>query len=632
MISLDEYVEAGWVIIPVLANTKKASVSWRAYIDNKPAVDEIKALLAGHTGNYAVLTGPVSGVIVVDIDAPDAYEGFIKTYPTGRVAKTPSGGYHLYYAYRGNDIGNSVSKIGNLLDVRGRGGYVLIPPSTIDGTAYTWLLSGEPSPLPAGLRDTILNGGTAVLTSAPAPAPSTQPENDQLDKNRFTWLKVLQNGFTPNAHNNEVLYCAAYLARSGMLPEEIYKTLAALNASDPTPQTDAELRATIASALGHVRKEAPQGGVSSEPAADVFDAVPMTDFMVRYDQQDIFDTWLIEDWLPAQSIIMVSAPPEHYKMWLVLDAALTVALGKEFTPFLTNFAAGGSPEPVYIFQQEDHPGQVAHRLNMIIRRKIPPGAVRYVQESDRHILEFKPPLLNVPVYFHTSGVLTLQDEALDKLEEKIKGLGIKLCVIDPFYMLANAEDYFASAARQMGRLKAIRNAYGTAFLIAHHNRKSGGTGREAVYGSQLLNGAVEGMWLINPKSSEGAGALRPSGYDVTVTGKAFKSRERYQLDIKVDRRIDDETGDEVSTYAFEAVNVSDGTLTAVLSTLSRGALAFDDLYDAVSASITITRSTFRRRLEAMVGRQIVKSEQPNSDGRRGRPRVVYAIRPDMAGH
>ncbi len=47
--------------------------------------------------------------------------------------RTPSGGSHLYY--EGDAQGNaSMSKHG--LDLRGRGGYVLAPPSAVDGRSY----------------------------------------------------------------------------------------------------------------------------------------------------------------------------------------------------------------------------------------------------------------------------------------------------------------------------------------------------------------------------------------------------------------------------------------------------------------------------------------------------------------
>src|SRR5262249_32485279 len=55
-------------------------------------------------------------------------------------AITGGGGFHLYFrAPEGVDIRNSTGKLGAGIDVRGKGGYVLLPPSLhISGRRYAW--------------------------------------------------------------------------------------------------------------------------------------------------------------------------------------------------------------------------------------------------------------------------------------------------------------------------------------------------------------------------------------------------------------------------------------------------------------------------------------------------------------
>jgi hypothetical protein len=55
------------------------------------------------------------------------------------MVRTPSGGWHLYYrGSHANSVGTAKRGLGPGIDIRGREGYVLIPPSIIDGTEYTF--------------------------------------------------------------------------------------------------------------------------------------------------------------------------------------------------------------------------------------------------------------------------------------------------------------------------------------------------------------------------------------------------------------------------------------------------------------------------------------------------------------
>ena len=83
--------------------------------------------------NIAVPTGGRSGVLVLDVDYPaslDALEAKHGQFPETRTHSTGSGGMHLIFAYpEGSDIRNSAGKLGEGLDVRGEGGYIIVPPS-----------------------------------------------------------------------------------------------------------------------------------------------------------------------------------------------------------------------------------------------------------------------------------------------------------------------------------------------------------------------------------------------------------------------------------------------------------------------------------------------------------------------
>jgi putative DNA primase/helicase len=104
-------------------------------------------------------TGAPIGAIVVDIDAGvDAKTGEVfetKDIISALEAKigtalstatwtveTPRGGRHLYFNLPADvEIGNRAGLIPRV-DVRGTGGYVVVPPSRrVDGAAYRWMVT-----------------------------------------------------------------------------------------------------------------------------------------------------------------------------------------------------------------------------------------------------------------------------------------------------------------------------------------------------------------------------------------------------------------------------------------------------------------------------------------------------------
>lgn len=116
-----------------------------------------------------VPTGEAWGVIVVDVDVKNGAQGDAwlqenaHRLPQTRTIRTGSGGLHIYLLWPGRPVKNSASKIAPGIDVRGDGGYVIVPPSpgyvVADDApiaeAPEWLLAlllpPDPAPAPAPL-------------------------------------------------------------------------------------------------------------------------------------------------------------------------------------------------------------------------------------------------------------------------------------------------------------------------------------------------------------------------------------------------------------------------------------------------------------------------------------------------
>jgi predicted P-loop ATPase len=142
--------------------------------------------------NLAIATGPFSGLVVLDVDTAKGgmaslQELIAKHGPLPRTvaAKTPSGGAHYYFGWpmRGG-VRNRANFLPGL-DIRGEGGYVVAPPSTLFVAAsgevigeYEWLTDPVLTPvadLPPWLEELIqhhakqLNGGQHNIAPGPKP-------------------------------------------------------------------------------------------------------------------------------------------------------------------------------------------------------------------------------------------------------------------------------------------------------------------------------------------------------------------------------------------------------------------------------------------------------------------------------
>jgi hypothetical protein len=111
-------------------NGKKPAIkTWKPYQESMASLEQMENWQNSHAdSNIAMITGQVSGIVVVDCDDKDfpLSDLFEQFGETPLVVKTPSGGLHLYYRYNGERNAKIANPKG---DIRGEGGYVIVPPS-----------------------------------------------------------------------------------------------------------------------------------------------------------------------------------------------------------------------------------------------------------------------------------------------------------------------------------------------------------------------------------------------------------------------------------------------------------------------------------------------------------------------
>ena len=137
-----ELAEAGLAVIPCGSDDGKVpSIKWRN-MRYRPGAEFIGKLAKQHGhANVGILTGKLSGVLIVDIDDPEIVDPMLERFGrTPILIRTPSGGVHLWYRWNGEKSG-SLRNQGLAVDIKGAGGIVVVPPSVRPrtGRPYTWL-------------------------------------------------------------------------------------------------------------------------------------------------------------------------------------------------------------------------------------------------------------------------------------------------------------------------------------------------------------------------------------------------------------------------------------------------------------------------------------------------------------
>lgn len=142
-------MDLGWAVFPV---NGKIPATPKGVLDASTEKKLAAIWFERHPGRgMAVATGDPSGVWVLDLDGPEAIQLFVDLQEKHGtvdkcVASKTSRGFHIFFKMpKDGDVRNSASKVAQGIDVRGTGGYVVLPPSPHpSGEAYQWVAKRSP--------------------------------------------------------------------------------------------------------------------------------------------------------------------------------------------------------------------------------------------------------------------------------------------------------------------------------------------------------------------------------------------------------------------------------------------------------------------------------------------------------
>lgn len=167
----------GYSVIPSGgSDTGKAPlVDWKPFQEVAPTEEQFQDFCKLKPLLWGIVTGKVSGVVVLDSDTPES-AAIVKKAGLKRHIKTPNG-QHIWHTHPGKEIKNAVRKV-NGLDWRGDGGFVnVIGTNPVTGKKY--VIEVLPTPdtiyswdkLPPEVAKVINSNGTKP--KAPTKAPKT---------------------------------------------------------------------------------------------------------------------------------------------------------------------------------------------------------------------------------------------------------------------------------------------------------------------------------------------------------------------------------------------------------------------------------------------------------------------------
>jgi hypothetical protein len=236
------YAARGWSVLPIEPRGKRPLLPWLELQQRIAAAGEIDGWFERWPdANVGVVTGRVSGLVVIDVDPRHGGEPGLETaeHEHGRLPPTPEaetggGGRHLYFAHPGVPVHNRVGLLPGV-DLRADGGCVVAPPSLHpSGRRYRWAAQRAPEDLPlAPLPRWLLPGAGGA---APRGHPPAQ------------WRDLVRGDVPEGTRNSTLASLAGHLLWHGVDPQVAFDLLLAFNrVRCRPPLPDEEVARVVAS-------------------------------------------------------------------------------------------------------------------------------------------------------------------------------------------------------------------------------------------------------------------------------------------------------------------------------------------------------------------------------------------------
>lgn len=539
-----EFLAQQWPCFP--CNRDKRPVTRHGLKDASRELHDIRRMFRELNADMiGVPTGAASGFVVVDLDVKEGASGLEwlaaneHRIPPTRRHRTRSGGLHLLFNVPpSRNVRNSASKLAPGVDVRGEGGYVIVPPSpgyeisddTMPADMPAWLLDlidppQAPRPAPAPVRRAEDGNGTRYGMAAlddECQAIMSAPFGQQESTLNAAALKIgalIAGGELARGYAMEALISAArgmpsQAGRPAWGSEEIRRKVERGiedGMARPRQAPPREVRHTVRVEIvppeapphdeppAHwevepdIHMEAPVRPAAPKAEAAPFATLSLDDIVSMPPPQ-----WLVHKILPVNSFATLIGPFASLKSFLALDFSLCIAYGNPWK--------GREVRQVgVLYVAGEGVGGIGRRI----------AAWRAVHGFE----DVKAPFRLLPLGVNiTDEAQVLRLIATARAASEAEGMPIGLVVIDTLARaMAGADE---NTAQDMGRailgLDEVRVGGECTTLTVHHMGKD----RE--------------------RGSRGSSAL-PGAADTEITVE----REESRLTVKITKQKEDDEGEPI---------------------------------------------------------------------------------------
>lgn len=447
-----EYLMRGFSVIPVMG--KKPCVDWKKFQEKAMTVIEFQSIFerCSPTG-IAIITGKVSGIIVVDVDSEEANTKL-------NLSKTPtvktSRGFHYYFKYPDIKVVTSSNHL-EKVDIRSDGGFIVAPPSIHEsGFKYEWI---------TGLDETEL----AEFPFEKFKAKQTIPVTNGKD-----WEPIFSGTREGNRNTTTAQIAGKLLSLmpSNEWERTTWPLLKALNRLNVPPLDENELRATFNS-IAKINLKSSEGQNLSTQEIKIISIKDL------FSMEQEKETFLIEKLLTNNGINVMSGQPHAGKSWIMLEMAKSVAKGEKL--FGKYDTLQGS---VMIIDGESGEQELKRRMLKM------------------HFDE------TLPIYITSrDGIKIDNKETLKHLISKAKELDIRLVILDPFSAIHSKTENNAEDMQIVMESMESFTKEGITVLFLHHHRKESGfspsSASQNLRGSSVILSRVDSQSVISGKGDAG---------------------------------------------------------------------------------------------------------------------------------
>ncbi len=326
------YAEAGMKVFPCWPGTKVPATT-NGFHSASDDVQQIKTWWAENADYNIGMSPETCGWAVVDVEAEALTEWSLQDVPETYTVRSPRGGLHAYFE---GSLPSRVKTLipGAAIDTRGRGGYVLLPPSIVGGKNYAVECDLPLAPLPEWVSAA---ASRAAQIATSANVAEDTPSNLQRARTHVVDCvkrgRVAIEGFGGDAAAYNI---AAELRELGISQLAATALLAEVwNPQCSPPWSASDLAIKVANAYKYAQNG--EGAYAVASAAEVFAAAIPKPTRSRFYPEDEDEmeveapiSWLIPDLLIAGTTAMLLGKTQSYKSYLALDMALSIASGIDY--------------------------------------------------------------------------------------------------------------------------------------------------------------------------------------------------------------------------------------------------------------------------------------------------------------